>query len=148
MADTSVSSLGLHPWLVARVYPLLQFALLYGVFLERPKAKKWALRVAGLGILSLWQSAADAPEIVASVGGSVILCEMIWARKELGALRTGLLFSFGVSACFLFWFPVLVERNLPLWFLWAWLGYQTSRIIGLLIVSWAIWKRPTLAIVR
>lgn len=123
LADTAAHFA--NPWVVSKVYPVSQAAIVGMVFLSRRDAMLLIVVLALVGILDvLWIGIGDFDILLRTVAWLSVV-GIVWPLRQLGRLRTSLLVYFGLGLA-MWW-------GYAIWPGWtSWLGYQGVRAIGIL----------------
>lgn len=128
LADTA--ALLFDPWVMSKVYPLSQAALVGLVFLSRREATQLIIALMFVGIADvLWIGVGDFDVLLRTVAWGAVV-GIVYPLRQLGRLRLSLLVAFGLG-----WFCWMLYALSPGWT--TWVAYQLTRFLGVLLFCWA-----------
>ena len=129
----AIRAAGVEHWAVSAVYPVLQYSLIYRLYVPRWPAIWLMLGTAGLAAVAAVYGAYTGPDAVLRLAGGLVLTLLV-----VGRYRPGLLVYFGLGA--LAWAPLVVLAGDSPAFLYCFLAYQGCRVVGLGLISRAVWR--------
>lgn len=128
LADTAAHFA--NPWVMSKVYPVSQAAIVGLVLLSRREALLLIATLVWVGALDVvWIGVGDFDILLRTVAWLSVV-GIIFPLKQLGRLRLSLLVAFGVG-----WVCWMGYAIWPGWTSWS--GYQLTRLAGILLFCWA-----------
>lgn len=123
----------MNPWTVSKVYPVSQAAIIGLVFLSRREALLLITTLALVGIIDVLLVGVGDFDILLRVIAWGAVVGIVAPLKQLARLRTALLVYFGLGLLAWMWYAID-----PGWA--SWIGYQSTRLIGIMAFCWASQK--------
>lgn len=119
-----------NPWVMSKVYPLSQAAIVGLVLLSRRGALSLIVTLVLVGVLDvLWVGVGDFDILLRTVAW-LSVAGIVYQLPQLARLRISLLVAFGIG-----WWCWMIYAIAPGWP--SWIAYQLTRFIGILLFCWA-----------
>lgn len=127
-----VAALFTNAWLISATYPLSQAVLVSAVFLPRPQVMGFLLSLCAVGAYAIWIFGVDGPTIPFRFVAWGWLSYMVMGFYGV-PFRSAILVYFGLG---LFaWAAYMFTPSYA-----TWLGYQSTRLLGLLLFVRCTWR--------